>query len=135
MASITFSIILNLLHDTYKDFIFTGNTALCPTSVRMYAQQDREVIAQNGGSCYAIVPHRVSWTHAEGICNHRGGHLFHVSSSSENTFIYNLLDQMFNHSVWMGLHDIGHEEQFSWISGKFYMHLHTVKTVRRANRI
>ena len=96
----------------------SGNISMCSSTVRQYAQQDNEVLVQNGGSCYTIVPHRVSWRHAESICNHRGGHLFHVSSAAENNYMTNLLSTRFNHSVWMGLHDIGHEEQFTWVSGK-----------------
>ena len=91
---------------------------LCPASVRQHAHQNNEILAQYGGSCYNIEPHSLSWVHAEKICQLHGGHLFHISSATENNFIYRLLDTRYNHTVWMGLHDRGHEEQFTWTSGK-----------------
>ena len=96
---------------------YIGNTALCPSSVVQYAKQDNEILTQSGDSCYTVVPHRVSWSHAETICNNRGGHLFHVTDSGQNLFIYILLNTHFNHSVWMGLHDHRQEEHFEWTSG------------------
>lgn len=83
----------------------------------MYAKQDREILTQLGDSCYTVVRHQVSWTHAEYICNQRGGHLFDVTSQTQNMFIYILLNTHFNHSVWMGLHDMNREEHFEWTSG------------------
>ena len=90
---------------------------MCPASVRQYALLDNEVLAQHGNSCYAVVKHKVSWTHAESLCHLRGGHLFHVNNAGENDFISNLLSSKFNHAVWMGLHDRRHEEHFEWTSG------------------
>ena len=57
-----------------------------------------------GSSCYTIVPNRLSRSHAEYVCKHRGGHLFHVANAGENLFFYILLSSRFNHSVWMGMH-------------------------------
>ena len=103
--------------------LVAGNTSLCSATVRQYAREDNEILVQHDSSCYTVVPHKVSWTHAESICNHRGGHLFHVSSASENAFIYNVLNSQFNHAVWMGFHDRAHEERFTWTSGNLYWNL------------
>ena len=91
---------------------------LCPASVRQHASQKHGILAQHGGSCYNIELHSVSWLHAESTCKQYGGHLLHINSAAENYFIYRLLDTKYNHTVWTGLHDRGHEEQFTWTSGK-----------------
>lgn len=111
----------NVIHHVNSDhFISQGNTTLCSSSVVQYAQQDGDILTQLGDSCYTIVPHRVSWSHAEAVCNHRGGHLFHIRNAGENLFFYITLNTRFNHSVWMGLHDKIHEEHFQWTSGKSF---------------
>ena len=94
-----------------------SNVSLCPSSVVQYAQQDGDIVAQKGHSCYTVVPHRCSWARAETDCYRQGGYLFHIKDSSENLFIFNLLNTRFNHTVWMGLHDTTYEEHFQWISG------------------
>ena len=97
----------------------SGNVSLCPSSVVQYAKQDNEILTQMDNSCYTVVPHRYSWSHAESECNNRGGHLFHVQDSNENLAIYILLNTHFNHAVWMGLSDLNQEEHFQWTSSKY----------------
>ena len=82
-----------------------------------YATRDNEILAQMGDSCYTLVPHKVSWAHAEAVCSHRGGHLFHITDVSQNLYFDRWLSTHFNHSVWLGLHDTVREEHFQWTSG------------------
>ena len=102
--------------------VFSGNVGLCPSSVIQYANQDNEILTQIRHSCchscYTVVPHKYSWSHAEAECNRRGGHLFHVNDRLENLAIYIMLHTHFNHSVWMGLSDLNNEEHFEWTSSK-----------------
>ena len=55
------------------------------------------------------------WTDARTACSNMGGHLVTVTTSAENTFIYNLWP-----SGWIGLTDEITEGTWRWVTGETY---------------
>ena len=106
----------DLCHLSY--FHASGNFNLCPQSVRDGLRSGGGHLAQYDQRCYLRVPTRETWNYANRDCEGRGGHLLHIGSSQEEAFIQRFLVAVDSqHAVWIGLHDQGHEETFTWTSG------------------
>lgn len=58
-----------------------------------------------------------SWEDAENICKAYGGHLASISSSADQSFIYNNIKQYKNDHFWIGLNDRANESVFVWSDG------------------
>ncbi|XP_052820487.1 aggrecan core protein-like [Mya arenaria] len=83
-----------------------------------YAASEHGTIFSVGDKCYELVPTLRSWFDAENDCRHKGGHLAHIGDSSHQQAINNVVQQYHgDQGVWIGLHDLQHEEHFQWTSG------------------
>lgn len=101
-----------------NQLIISGHLELCPTRIQNAAKADHAILAQFGENCYEVDQTSVSWSHAESICHHHGGHLAHIANQQEQAFIYNFLVKHHGHTAWIGLHDRNYEERFEWSSGE-----------------
>ncbi|WAR15639.1 MRC2-like protein, partial [Mya arenaria] len=82
-----------------------------------YAASEHGTIFSVGDKCYELVPTLRSWFDAENDCRHKGGHLAHIGDSSHQQAINNVVQQYHgDQGVWIGLHDLQHEEHFQWTS-------------------
>jgi hypothetical protein len=105
-------------------YFYKGNVKLCPERIQQLAAgSSGERLAQFGQNCYEIVNSGVSWSHAEAICKGHGGHLIHIANQQEQDFIFDYLVKHHTHTVWLGLNDRHHEEQFEWTSGNIWTFL------------
>ena len=115
-SGVVFDCISDLCHLSY--FHTSGNLNLCPQSVRYGVRRDGGHLAQYDQKCYVRVPTRETWAYANRDCKGSGGHLLQIGSSQEEAFIQRFLTNVDSqHAVWIGLHDQGHEETFTWTSG------------------
>ena len=97
---------------------FTGNLNLCPSKLPIFSNFDNGDLGQYDKSCYERVPNRVNWNSAEIDCKNKGGHLLHIGNSGEEAYVLKFLSGVDSqHAVWIGLHDQGHEDNFTWASG------------------
>ena len=88
-----------------------------------------------GTSCYERVPQRRTWNDANGDCKRKGGHLVQIGSAQEEAAISHFLSHIDSqHAVWIGLHDQGHEETFTWTSGKILRLFTKSKSFRSTER-
>ncbi|XP_053379582.1 C-type lectin domain family 4 member F-like isoform X2 [Mercenaria mercenaria] len=96
-----------------------GNVHLCGNHLINQASREAGTLAQYGHSCYEVVPNtHKTWSQAESFCHSRGGHLAHISSSQEQSFIQGFLQRYSpQHAVWIGLTDRHSEGHFHWTSG------------------
>lgn len=99
-----------------------GNIALCPTAVQHHAALYGYVLGQYERGCYELLlDNRVTWEHAENICQSRGGHLAHISNAQQQTFVEGFMQRHNpNHAVWLGLHDTVQEGNFQWTAGNAF---------------
>ena len=58
-----------------------------------------------------------SWENAENTCQSYGGHLTSITNQSEQTFIYNTINQYKNEHFWVGYNDRANESNFVWTDG------------------
>jgi len=101
-------------------FLLAGNTGLCPYLAREYANQYHTLLVQHEGSCYELLHHKISWSHAESLCQQAGGHLAHINNAHEQAYIQSLLSKYSpQRAVWIGLHDQNVEGYFQWTAGWF----------------
>lgn len=100
---------------------FSGDINLCTTTVRHLAQRDNAIIGQYERGCYELMRTvKVSWQHGEDLCQSRGGHLAHIGSAQQQSFIQTFLNRHSpQHAVWIGLHDTKIEGVFQWTSGTY----------------
>ncbi|XP_025099014.1 perlucin-like protein [Pomacea canaliculata] len=54
-------------------------------------------------SCYAYIPHSLTWSDAASLCRTLGGYLVQITSAAENNFVRNLIG---GKNVWLGINDI-----------------------------
>ena len=96
--------------------MFLGNINLCPTNRRILGNTNH--MAQYDSSCYEWFNIGASWTHAESDCITHGGHLVQIGDAQEEAYIQQFFQAHDSqHAIWIGLHDRGHEEFFTWTSG------------------
>ena len=82
-------------------------------------QSERGHYAHDDKKCYERVPSYRTWGSAENDCRRKGGHLLTINDAQEETFILQFLARFhLQQQVWIGLHDSGHEETFTWTSGQ-----------------
>ena len=76
-------------------------------------------LGQYNGRCYELMPHpRMTWEHGESLCKSAHGHLVSITSQGEQSFVQRFLMQhMPDYAIWIGMHDMIHENHFQWTSG------------------
>jgi len=96
-----------------------GDTHMCPSTVIQHASRYHGILGQYGQSCYEVLPrYDVSWTHGEQLCQQEGGHLAHIASADEQSFVQEFMtNHMPTHGAWIGLNDRASEGHFVWSSG------------------
>ena len=104
--------------------IILGDIHNCPSQMRYYAQLQGNHIGQYGTSCYEQVPVRETWYAADQDCRRKGGHLLQIGGPQEEAYIQTFLSHVDSqHAAWIGLHDQGHEETFTWTSGEYTLNI------------
>ncbi|XP_053379580.1 brevican core protein-like isoform X2 [Mercenaria mercenaria] len=95
------------------------NVHLCGNHLINQASSEAGTLARYGHSCYEVFPNaEKTWSEAESFCHSHGGHLAHISSSQEQSFIQGFLQRYSpRHVVWIGLSDKHSEGYFQWTSG------------------
>jgi hypothetical protein len=111
-------------------FLIQGHLELCSRRTHQAAKRDHAILAQFGENCYEVDQTNVTWSHAESICQHNGGHLAHIANQKEQAFIYNFLVKHHGHTAWIGLNDRNYEEKFEWSSGKTIHHSFSITYLR-----
>nr|AGF93336.1 protein containing C-type lectin domain protein [uncultured organism] len=66
------------------------------------------------GNEYKLITNDMSWSDAKDYCENQGGHLVTITSSEENSFVQNLINQ----DVWIGFTDQSSEGDFEWVTGE-----------------
>jgi len=96
-----------------------GNTRLCQGIHLQHASDNSNNIGQYGEYCYEILSHyKMSWQHAEDLCQSGHGHLVSITSAPEQAFVQGFMQRhMSSHAIWIGLHDTKTENVFEWTSG------------------
>ena len=103
---------------TFHVSYFLGSYHACPPNVISSVRSEGGSLELYGTSCYERVSQRLTWNAAERDCEYKGGHLVHIGSPQEEAAISQFLSHTDSqHAVWIGLHDQGHEETFTWTSG------------------
>ena len=96
-----------------------GSVNDCPWNVFSAVNSERGHMERYGKRCYERVPQRRTWDEANADCRRKGGYLVQIGSSQEEAAIGQFLSHVDSqHAVWIGLHDQGHEETFTWTSGE-----------------
>ncbi|XP_045163216.2 macrophage mannose receptor 1-like [Mercenaria mercenaria] len=117
----TAGIVTHTVSSSIPNTFSLGNADLCSDKVRTFARSHHGVVAQFENNCYVLVKDIQHWLQAEQSCNSAGGHLVHLSSRMEQSYIYSFLKTHYDHSIWIGLSDIQREAHFQWSSGQqFY---------------
>ena len=99
-------------------YIFIATAHQCPR-ITLSSLFAGDVLDYHNNSCYERVSTRRTWNEAERDCIRKGGHLLDIGSAQEETYIKQFLSRTDSqHAVWIGLHDQGHEETFTWTTGK-----------------
>ncbi|KAI6661817.1 Phosphatidylinositol phosphatase PTPRQ-like isoform X2 [Oopsacas minuta] len=75
----------------------------------------------NGGTCfsYFTTSSGVSWENARQRCNSWGYDLATVTSSQENSLLYNTRSSSSSADCWIGLHDLHSEGSYVWSGGSY----------------
>lgn len=99
--------------------VLKGHTEYCPNNVIRGAHFNGFLLAQYHHSCFEVCNSRVSWSHAESLCEIRGGHLATIHDIHENNYLHNFIrSHLGNTAVWIGLNDRSNEGHFHWTSGE-----------------
>lgn len=86
--------------------------------MRFIAHMEGNDLGQYGTSCYEHIAVRKTWHSADQDCRRKGGHLLQIRDPQEESYIQTFLTRVDSqHAIWIGLHDQGHEESFTWTSG------------------
>ena len=96
-------------HTTF--FAFVGSTQ-CPSGWRPSLPSAHDT----NGNCYVRMPTAKNFTAAEDNCRVQGGHLASIASDNENNIVRNLS----NTQIWIGLNDIDEETTFVWTDSSSY---------------
>jgi len=106
---------------TYSGYIYNANgTGAVNVPVKLYRRTNSTITGftnqqnYNGHSYYRSTG-TAFWTTARQNCIDMGGHLVTVTSSGENSFLYNLWP-----SGWIGLTDEVTEGTWRWVTGETY---------------
>ena len=106
---------------THSGYIYGSNgTGIQGVQVYLYSRTTPAMTGftsqqnYNGHSYYRSTG-SMTWTAAKAACANMGGHLVTVTTSAENTFIFNLWP-----SGWIGLTDEVTEGVWQWVTGEAY---------------
>ena len=106
---------------TYSGYVYNSNgTGAVNVPVKLYRRTNSSITGftsqnnYNGHSYYRSTGSAV-WTTARTNCSNMGGHLVTITTSGEQTFIYNLWP-----SGWIGLTDEVTEGTWRWVTGETY---------------
>jgi|GEM_PF-2071941 len=88
-----------------------GGENICDEAVPGY-----ELVGTLGASSYYITNEVVDWQTAKTMAEDNGGFLPSITSSAENNFIQNAINDI----AWIGLNDINEEGTPEWINGEAY---------------
>ena len=78
-----------------------------------------ESVDSLGGSYYYLSTSVASWYDADEMSRDFGGHLVSITSETENDFISNMKEGVYEGAeVWIGFYDLGWEGNWSWTSGE-----------------
>ena len=106
---------------TYSGYIYNSNgSGAVNVPVNLYRRTNQTITGftnqqnYNGHSYYRSTGSAI-WTTARTNCSNMGGHLVTITTSGEQTFIYNLWP-----SGWIGLTDEVTEGTWRWVTGETY---------------
>ena len=106
---------------TYSGFIYNANgSGAVNVPIKLYRRTNSTITGftnqqnYNGHSYYRSTG-TAFWTTARQNCINMGGHLVTITSSAENSFIFNLWP-----SGWIGLTDEVNEGVWRWVTGETY---------------
>ena len=106
---------------TYSGYLYNANgSGANNVAVKLYRRTNSTITGftnqqnYNGHSYYRSTG-SAYWTQAKSNCAAMGGHLVTVTTSGENSFIYNLWP-----SGWIGLTDEVTEGTWKWVTGETY---------------
>ena len=106
---------------TYSGYIYNANgTGAINVPIKLYRRTNQTITGftnqqnYNGHSYYRSTG-VATWTTARTNCSNMGGHLVTITSSGEQSFIYNLWP-----SGWIGLTDEVTEGTWRWVTGETY---------------
>ena len=106
---------------TYSGYIYNGNgSGAVNVPVKLYRRTNSTITGftsqtnYNGHSYYRSTG-TANWTTARSNCIAMGGHLVTVTSSGENSFLFNLWP-----SGWIGLTDEVTEGTWKWVTGETF---------------
>ena len=106
---------------TYSGYVYTASGAAAVNiPIKIYKRTTPSLTgftSQNNynGHSYYRSTGTAFWTDARAACTNMGGHLVTVTTSAENTFIFNLWP-----SGWIGLTDEVTEGVWRWVTGEAY---------------
>ena len=99
-----------------------GPINVCPRILVSAIRIEGGYLERYGTSCYEGVPQRRTWNDANADCIRKGGNLVQIGSPQEEAAIIHFLFHIYSTpTVWIGLHDQGHEETFTWTSGETFL--------------
>ncbi|MBR5825640.1 MAG: hypothetical protein IKY78_00995 [Clostridia bacterium] len=70
------------------------------------------------GHYYKVYEGCLSWEQAKTYCEEMGGHLVTITSSEENNFVSNLMNQKNKVRCWLGATDVEKQGEWRWITGE-----------------
>jgi len=106
---------------TYSGYIYNANgSGANNVAIKLYRRTNSTITgftSQNNynGHSYYRSTGTAYWTDAKANCAAMGGHLVTVTTSGENSFLYNLWP-----SGWIGLTDEVTEGTWKWVTGETY---------------
>jgi len=121
-VTILFLILTNILFGqsfTYSGYIYNAGGGGAPNvPVKLYKRTTPALVGftsqtnYNGHSYYRSTS-SATWTTARTNCTNMGGHLVTITSSGENSFVFNTWP-----SGWIGFNDEVVEGQWRWVTGE-----------------
>ena len=121
-VTILFLILTNILFGqtfTYSGYIYNAGGGGAPNvPVKLYKRTTPTLVGftsqtnYNGHSYYRSTS-SATWTTARTNCSNMGGHLVTITSSGENSFVFNTWP-----SGWIGFNDEVVEGQWRWVTGE-----------------
>ncbi|XP_053379079.1 macrophage mannose receptor 1-like isoform X2 [Mercenaria mercenaria] len=95
-----------------------GTVLSCHDLLSDTVTKDNGTLFAFGEKCLELLRIHTTWVNAELECRRKGGHLISIADSNEQRVIYQVINTYYHEAVWIGLHDMHHEEKFEWTSGK-----------------
>ncbi|KAK7089496.1 hypothetical protein V1264_025029 [Littorina saxatilis] len=67
-------------------------------------------------SCYIVIADEQPWTEAQVVCETLNGYLVTISTSGEDSAVYQLVKNAKYKRAWIGLHDLERQGHFQWVT-------------------